>query len=151
MKLLHIKQHVIYKAMVTFCCRQAKSEDQMKSIDKAMEALKLLVASGGELRVGDTSRHLKVTRSSASRMLASLARGGLLEQDPSTQRYRAGYLAAQLAGGFHRQFDIVELAMKEMEELALQTAHTVWLGVLSGPEVVVLKTSRGVSANSVHR
>ncbi|UZF95536.1 IclR family transcriptional regulator [Bosea sp. NBC_00550] len=115
----------------------------MKSIEKAVSALRLLVDSGGELRVGDTSRHLKVTRSSASRLLASLAGGGLLEQDPATQRYRAGILAVQLAASFHRNFDLVELAQKEIEELAIQTQHTAWLGVLSGAEIVVLKTARG--------
>ena len=115
----------------------------MKSIEKAVSALQLLVNSGGELRVGETSRHLKVTRSSASRLLASLASGGLIEQDPATQRYRAGILAVQLAASFHRNFDLVEQAQKEMEELARQTEHTVWLGVLSGTEVVVLKTARG--------
>ncbi|MDF2810293.1 MAG: hypothetical protein K0S56_1324 [Microvirga sp.] len=115
----------------------------MKSIDKAVAALQLLVDSGGEIRVGDTSRHLKVTRSSASRLLASLARGGLLEQDSATQRYRAGILAVQLAASFHRNFDLVEQAQKDMDELARQTQHTVWLGVLSGAEVIVLKTARG--------
>ncbi|AOO85019.1 IclR family transcriptional regulator [Bosea vaviloviae] len=115
----------------------------MKSIEKAVRALQLLVNSGGELRVGDTSRHLKVTRSSASRLLASLASGALIEQDPATQRYRAGILAVQLAASFHRNFDLVEQAQKEMDELARQTEHTVWLGVLSGAEVVVLKTVRG--------
>lgn len=115
----------------------------MKSIDKAVRALQLLVDSGGEIRVGDTSRHLDVTRSSASRLLASLAAGGLIEQDPATQRYRAGILAVQLAASFHRNFDLVELAQKAMEDLANQTEHTAWLGVLSGAEVVVLKTTRG--------
>jgi DNA-binding IclR family transcriptional regulator len=127
-----------------FALRQAvKAREFMKSIQKAVSALQLLVDSGGELRVGDTSRHLKVTRSSASRLLASLAGGGLLEQDPATQRYRAGILAVQLAASFHRNFDLVEQAQKEMEELARKTEHTVWLGVLSGAEVVVLKTARG--------
>lgn len=115
----------------------------MKSIDKAIGALQLLVDSGGEIRVGDTSRHLKVTRSSASRLLSSLAKGGLLEQDLGTQRYRAGILAVRLAASFHRNFDIVEQAQKDMEELARKTQHTVWLGVLSGAEVIVLKTVRG--------
>ncbi|MET0530368.1 MAG: IclR family transcriptional regulator [Microvirga sp.] len=114
----------------------------MKSIDKAMSALRLLVESGGELRVGETSRHLKMTRGNASRLLASLARGGLLEQDPATQRYRAGILSVEIAASFHRNFDLVEEARKEMEELARQTEHTVWLGVPSGTEVIVLKTVR---------
>ncbi|CAH1689256.1 IclR family transcriptional regulator [Hyphomicrobiales bacterium] len=115
----------------------------MKSIEKAVRALQLMVESGGELRVGDVSRHLEVNRSTASRLLASLATGGLIEQDPVTQRYGAGILAVQLASGFHRKFDIVEQAQKEMEALARETQHTVWLGVLSGAEVVVLKTVRG--------
>lgn len=115
----------------------------MKSIEKAMSALQLLVDSGGEIRVGDTSRHLDVTRSSASRLLASMARGGLLEQDPGSQRYRAGILTVQLAACFHRSFDLVEQAQKDMEELAQKSEHSVWLGVLSGAEIVVLKTMRG--------
>lgn len=115
----------------------------MKSIEKAVSALQLMVESGGELRVGDVSRHLKVNRSTASRLLASLAGGGLIEQDPLTQRYGAGILAVQLAASFHRKFDIVEQAQREMEALARETQHTVWLGVLSGAEVVVLKTVRG--------
>jgi len=115
----------------------------MKSIEKAVSALQLMVESGGELRVGDVSRHLKVNRSTASRLLAALAGGGLIEQDPQTQRYGAGILAVQLAAGFHRKFDVVEQAQKEMETLARQTQHTAWLGVLSGAEVVVLKTVRG--------
>lgn len=115
----------------------------MKSIEKAVSALQLMVESGGELRVGDVSRHLKVNRSTASRLLASLAGGGLIEQDPLTQRYGAGILAVQLAAGFHRKFDLVEQAQKEMEALARETQHTAWLGVLSGAEVVVLKTVRG--------
>ncbi|MGX1790845.1 IclR family transcriptional regulator [Bosea sp. NPDC055332] len=115
----------------------------MKSIEKAVSALQLMVESGGELRVGDVSRHLKVNRSTASRLLASLAGGGLIEQDPLTQRYGAGILAVQLAAGFHRKFDLVEQAQKDMEGLARETQHTVWLGVLSGAEVVVLKTVRG--------
>ena len=115
----------------------------MKSIEKAVEALQLMVDSGGELRVGDVSRHLKVNRSTASRILASLASGGLIEQDPTTQRYGAGILAVELAASFHRRFDVVEQAQKEIEALAREIGHTVWLGVLSGAEVMVLKTARG--------
>jgi DNA-binding IclR family transcriptional regulator len=74
---------------------------------------------------------------------STLGRGGLLEQDQATQRYRPGILAVQLASGFYRHFDLVEQAQKEVEELARQTQHTAWLGILSGTEVVVLKTVRG--------
>jgi len=115
----------------------------MKSIEKAVSALRLMVDLGGELRVADVSRHLKVNRSTASRLLASLASGGLIEQDPVSQRYGAGMLAVELAANFHRRFDVVEQAQKEMDSLAREIGHTVWLGVLSGTEVVVLKTARG--------
>lgn len=115
----------------------------MKSIEKAVEALRLMATSGREISVAETGRHLNVTRSTASRLLATMGRGGLIEQNPSTQRYRPGILAVQLASGFHRHFDLVDQVGQEMAELSAQTGHTAWAGILSGTEVVVLKTVRG--------
>ena len=115
----------------------------MQSIERAVKALKLMADQGGEVSVSQTGRHLGVTRSTASRILASLARDGLIEQNPDTQRYQPGILSLRLASSFGRNIDLVAQGEMELKRLSESTGHTSWIGLLSGTEVVVLKTIRG--------
>ena len=115
----------------------------MQSVERAVKALKLMVEQGGEVSVSQVGRHIGVTRSTASRILASLARDGLIEQNQATQRYQPGILSLQLASSFGRNIDLVAQGETELKRLSESTGHTSWLGLLSGTEVVVLKTVRG--------
>jgi len=115
----------------------------MKSIRKAMEALRLVSMPPHEATVADVARHLRVNASTASRMLAALRDVELLDQDPVTRRYRPGPFALQLASGFRRVTDVLACVQAEMPGLAETTGHTTWAGVLSGAEVVVLRMVNG--------
>lgn len=115
----------------------------MQSVERAVKALKLMAEQGGEVSVSQVGRHIGVTRSTASRLLASLARDGLIEQNPANQRYQPGILSLQLASSFGRNIDLVAQGETELKRLSETTGHTSWLGLLSGTEVVVLKTVRG--------
>jgi DNA-binding IclR family transcriptional regulator len=115
----------------------------MKSIRKAMEALRLVSVPPHETTVADVARHLNVNASTASRMLAALRDAELLDQDPVTRRYRPGAFALQLASGFRRMTDVLACVQAEMPALAESTGHTTWAGVLSGAEVVVLRMVNG--------
>ena len=115
----------------------------MKSIRKALEALKLLGEPPHEVGVGDVARALGTTASTASRILAVLRDGGMVEQDPATRRYRPGRLAAHLAGGFTRQSDAMACVQDAMRDLVATTRHSAWAGVLRGPDVVVLRIAHG--------
>jgi DNA-binding IclR family transcriptional regulator len=115
----------------------------MKSIRKATEVLKLLAAPPHEISVSDAARALGVTPSNASRILGALRDSELIDQDPGTRRYRPGPLAAQIAAGFRRGGDLLATVETAMAPLVQETSHTGWLGVLSGAEVVVLRTLHG--------
>lgn len=115
----------------------------MKSLGRAMQALKLLANAGREIGVAETARHLDVAPSTASRILAAMARGGLLDQNPATRRYRSGVLSLRLAANFSRNLDLLEQGERELADLAANTGHTTWLGLLSDRDVIVLKTVRG--------
>lgn len=115
----------------------------MKSIRKAMEALRLVSTPPHEATVADVARHLAVNASTASRILAALRDAELLDQDPVTRRYRPGPFALQLASGFRRTTDVLACVQAEMPALAEATGHTTWAGVLSGAEVVVLRMVNG--------
>lgn len=120
-----------------------RSSRAMKSIRKAMDALRLVSAPPHEAAVADVARHLGVNASTASRILATLRDAELLDQDPVTRRYRPGAFALQLANGFRRTTDVLACVQAEMPALAEVTGHTTWAGVLSGAEVVVLRMVNG--------
>jgi DNA-binding IclR family transcriptional regulator len=121
----------------------SQAQTAVKSIRKSVEALRLLAAPPHETSVAEVGRALGVTPSTASRMLAALREGGLVDQDPVTRRYRPGILALQLASGFRRGLDLMAAVDGAMDELVTATRHSAWIGVLADTEVVVVKTRQG--------
>lgn len=136
-------QHVAYIVTKFVPVVKSHCEVPVQSVERAVKALKLMADQGSDVSVSQTARHLGVTRSTASRILASLARDGLIEQNPATQRYQPGILSLRLASSFGRNIDLVAQGETALKRLSETTGHTSWLGLLSGAEVVVLKTFRG--------
>ena len=68
----------------------------VQSVDRAARMLKLL-ARGGHLGVTEVAGELGIHKSSAHRMLATLASHGLVEQDSRTEKYRLGFGLVGLA------------------------------------------------------
>ncbi len=124
------------------------------SVTRAIRCLEL-IAEAGELGVSELGRRLGVHKATASRLAATLAERGLLERDPSTERYRLGFGLIRLAGAAISGLDLIRTARPVMEDLADRTRETVNLGVLSGDEVVYVDQVTGarsiVSVNWVGR
>src|SRR3982074_1229483 len=72
------------------------TRNKVQSLDRALEILKLL-GSEPEMRVPALARRLEVHKSTAFRLLSTLQEHGLVEQNPSTERYRLGYGLVRLA------------------------------------------------------
>lgn len=115
----------------------------MKTIQKALMALELLNEATPLISVGETSKRLKMPKSSTSRLLASLSAVGLLEMDPTTRTYGAGPLAGRLGALYRSRVDPNLLVRQKMSELAKSTGHSCWVGILSGQEIVVLYNAHG--------
>ena len=109
--------------------------NKVQSLDRALEILKLL---GGEpeMRVTDLARRLEVHKSTVFRLLATLQEHGLVEQNPSTERYRLGYGLVRLAGSVVAELDLARASRPVLEELASRTGETVNLAILQGEQVV---------------
>jgi DNA-binding IclR family transcriptional regulator len=114
----------------------------LQSVSRAVRTLEL-VAEAGELGVTELGRRLGVHKATASRLAATLADRGLLERDPSTERYRLGFGLIRLAGAAMAGLDLVRTARPTLEDLAERTRETVTLGVLSGEEVVSIDQVTG--------
>ena len=109
--------------------------NKVQSLDRALEILKLL-GTEPEMRVTDLARRLEVHKSTAFRLLSTLQEHGLVEQNPSTEKYRLGYGLVRLAGSVVGELDLARASRPVLEQLAMRTAETVNLAILHGNQVV---------------
>ena len=101
-----------------------------------MLLLKEFGLSGPELGVTEASKRLGLHKSTVSRLLGTLERGGFVEQVSETRRYRLGLQFASLAGLAVTQLDLSAAARPYLVSLAAQSEETATLSVLDGDEAV---------------
>jgi DNA-binding IclR family transcriptional regulator len=103
---------------------------------RVIDVLDLLGDSRDGLGVREVARRLDVHPSTSSRLLATLAAGGVLERDPATARYRIGARVVGLAAAAVDRLPVVSQARPELEHLSTVTAETVNLAIRDGRHVV---------------
>ena len=122
----------------------------VQSVDRALTILEVL-AERGWSSVTDVAEHLDIHKSTASRLLATLAQRGFVEQETARGRYRLGFGVVHLASAVTTELDLARLAQPICEGLSQQTQETVNVAVLEGNEVVniaqVIGSSSVVSVN----
>lgn len=114
----------------------------MKVAENVVNVIKLMIRSGEDVSVAEVGRHLSLNRSTASRLLASLRDGGLLEQCPLTQKYRPGVLALQFGMRARNNYDVLNWITSEAESVVQLTGHTVCIGVLDRTDVMIINTRK---------
>ncbi|WP_395110965.1 IclR family transcriptional regulator [Actinomadura sp. SCN-SB] len=100
-------------------------------MDKALLVL-LMIRERGEVRVTDVSDDLGVARSTAHRLLLTLANRGFVAQDRVTRAYRAGRVLVEVGLSAVGELDVRRKARRHMERLAAELHETVNLLVLEG-------------------
>lgn len=117
----------------------------MKALSTVDNAIDLLFHLGGAERpLGVTvlARELGLPKSSTHRLLATLARRGMVEQD-ERRRYRPGAALVALGlQGLDRD-PIVSLTRPELERAAAEFGETVFFAGLRGRRLVVLDKAEG--------
>ena len=96
----------------------------VQSVDRALSILELL-ARDGEAGVTEIANELKVHKSTAFRLLATLEAHRLVEQDGDRGRYRLGVGNLRLAGATTARLDLVTEARPVCRQLAADTGETV--------------------------
>ena len=109
-------------------------------------ALALLDAlAEGPAGVNALARRIGVNPSSASRLLATLERGGLVEREPGGP-YRLGLHLVALADRVLAGLDVRDLARPQLRALVEQTGETATLSVPGGGEAVTVDFVAGESS-----
>jgi DNA-binding IclR family transcriptional regulator len=115
----------------------------VQSVRTALDLLDCFMGSG-ELGVSDIARRLGVAKSTAHRLLTTLAGGGMVEKNPLTGRYRLGIRVYELGTLAVNRNRLRSLALPVMEELRRLTGHTIHLSVADGADVVHLERLRSM-------
>src|SRR5919198_1671087 len=115
----------------------------VRSVDRAAALLLALGESQGEAGVTELARRLGLHKSTASRLLATLQKRGLVEQDDETGKYRLGLVIIRLAEKAEKTLDLRGIAMPELERLARLTHETTGLGVLDGDSLLTVGQADG--------
>jgi len=103
---------------------------RVQSIERAFAVLRAL--GDGPIGVTEVAARVDLPKSTAARMLASLAREGAVEQVPGGTRYRLGAQIVSLAAGVVPTRSIVALAHPVLVELASAVGEAAGLSVAEG-------------------
>jgi DNA-binding IclR family transcriptional regulator len=106
-----------------------------QALDRAVQLVSMVVPAEEPLSFADLQEATGLAKSTTSRMLAALERGGLLERDPSGS-YVAGSLFWQYAARHDPWEELVRLAQPVMDQVGDDTQETVHLSVIRGGQVV---------------
>jgi DNA-binding IclR family transcriptional regulator len=112
--------------------------NSVRSVDRAASLLLALGDWDGEVGVTELARRLGLHKSTASRLLATLQKRGLVQQDHDSGKYRLGLAMVRLGGHAEKTLDLRALALPELANLALAVKETATLGVLDGDSVMAV-------------
>jgi len=110
--------------------------NNFQAADRALQMLESFDGEDGELGVSELAGLLRIHRSTASRLAATLERRGFLERAPGTKAFRLGPAVGRLGLRSLGARDLVTAARPVMEQLADRTGETINLAVVDGLEVV---------------
>jgi IclR family transcriptional regulator, acetate operon repressor len=106
---------------------------RVQSIERAFAVLTAL--TDGPVGVTEVAERVDLPKSTAARMLASLAREGAVEQVPGETRYRLGPRIETLATGLGTTRSLVAVARPHLAELAASLGEAAGLSIADGGEV----------------
>jgi DNA-binding IclR family transcriptional regulator len=109
-----------------------------QSVDKAIAILKEFSLAEPELGVSELARRLGLTKSTVHRLLASLLKGGLIEQDLDSRKYRLGCGLVELGYNVIHSNSLTKTALLYLSYLAGQVHEAAYIAVREGDVVLTM-------------
>ena len=110
-----------------------------QSLAHGLDILLLYDTSTSLLTVPDISRRLRFSQSKTYRLVRTLVKYGLLQENNGTAQYALGLSVLKLGLLAQKSFDLAVLARPIMKELSHKTGETVLLTVVHGTKGMVLE------------
>jgi DNA-binding IclR family transcriptional regulator len=116
-----------------------RAHSTLSSVRNAARLLKEFGGPDRELGVTELSRRLGIGKSTAHRLLNTLAEERLLEQDPDTGLYRLALTMHELGANVQASTDLHTAASPVLDQLRNMTKETIQVAVLDGRHVVYIE------------
>lgn len=122
---------------------RAPTREGVKSAQRALSVLELLVGSDAPLTFAEIGARLDYPRSSLHGLLATLLDRHWIELDETTRRYRLGIRTFEAGNAYLRSIDLIQLARPRMERIRDALDEIVQFSVLDGRWNVYLSKVEG--------
>jgi len=116
------------------------------SISKAVRVLKTFSKTRPEYSVTELSRALGWHKAVVHKILVTLERDRLVQQDPASRQYRLGPGIMEIAGVFLHEEPLTREGTPVLKDLVQATGHTAALAVLDGLEVQYIAAVDGTAS-----
>ena len=113
-----------------------------QSLERGLAILSSFHSDRPLIGVSELSRDLDLSRSTAHRYVATLAKLGYLQQDADSKRYRLGPKVLDLGFSALNSMELVEISAPHLRRLSDETGRTVNLAILDGIDVVYIERCR---------
>jgi len=107
------------------------------AVDRTVRVLRALAMGSDGARLSDLSRTLRLSKSTLSELLATLAHHGLVERDDGSRAYRLGPALLELGSAALRRLDVVQLARPHLVQLRDTIGETAVLHIPTNGAVIV--------------
>lgn len=112
----------------------------VSALARGLAVLRCFESGNVPLTNAELARLTKIPKPTVSRLTATLVAAGLLAKDPARETYALAAGVLPLAHAFLSGLDVRAQSRATMAALAEQTGATVYLGVRSGLEMVIIET-----------
>jgi IclR family pca regulon transcriptional regulator len=112
-----------------------------QSLERGLAILSCFTPARPVLGIADIADHLGMSRSTTHRYVITLVALGYLEQGAS-RKYRLGLRVTDLGMSALNSTGLREHSYPYLQELRQRTSYTVALGVLDGPEILLINRAR---------
>jgi DNA-binding IclR family transcriptional regulator len=109
-----------------------------RAVERAAQILLALASGTPRLGVSEISELVDIPKPTVHTMLRTLERHGLVVQEVEGGKYALGPAVLQLGNAYLDGSELRARSASWADRLARQTGEAVWVGVLSGREVVVV-------------
>lgn len=122
----------------------SKPNSGTQSIERAAQVMRIIASRNSSgMRLVDISRHAKLERPTAHRILKCLMTEGMVKQDPESRRYYLGHLIFELGLAASTNFNLRDICQPSLVRLAEKTGDTVFLTIRSGFDTVCVDRKEG--------
>jgi DNA-binding IclR family transcriptional regulator len=118
--------------------RTAKRRGMIQSVDRAARILEALAAGPRRLGVSELADRLGLSRPTVHGLLQTLQAHGFVEQDRDSDKYQLGAGLLQLGNSYLDLNELRGRSIVHAERLAERAQASVRVGVMHGPNIVVV-------------